>query len=77
MREPKKNRALPAPQAAVLLLIAGIIQLIMSVTVLGLMIALLNEISKGDCDDGQCDESSAIVVLVFGVILCQSTNSLY
>ena len=50
-----------------LLLIGGIMQLIMSVTVLGLMIALLNEISKGDCRDGQCDEGRQIVVLVFGV----------
>jgi hypothetical protein len=43
--------------AGVLLLIAGIIQAIMSVTVLGLMIALLNEVSKGWCDDyfKKCD----------------------
>ena len=35
-----------------LLLIAGILQLIMSVTVLGLMIALLNEVNEGSyCDD--------------------------
>jgi len=43
--------------AGVLLLIAGIIQAIMSVTCLGLMIALLNEVSKGWCDDyfKKCD----------------------
>jgi hypothetical protein len=43
--------------AGALLLIAGIIQTIMSVAVLGLMVALINEVHKGWCDDyyKKCD----------------------
>ena len=64
----------PPPQAAVLLLIGGIIQLIVSVTVLGIMIALLNQMNKRPyCRNGYaevrqiCHEDKQIVVLVFGI----------
>jgi hypothetical protein len=60
----------------VLLLIGGIIQLIVSVTVLGIMIALLNQMNKRpycrkygyDASGGQiCHEDKQLVVLVFGI----------
>ena len=57
-----------------LLLFGGIIQLIVSVTVLGIMIALLNQMNKRPyCRNGYaevrqiCHEDKQIVVLVFGI----------
>ena len=66
-RAGKQNCALPAAQAAVLLLIGGIIQLIMFVTLLGLLIAAVTSPSPlpTSCGEGCEMGFRFFVVIVF------------